>query len=64
MDDTVHVERRTIIVNLLYGNSVGMRLKKFSLYSPSKIALRAILTKTGLRAGGNLPLTSQFSVEQ
>ena len=51
----------TIIVNLLYGNNVGMRLKKLSLYSPSRIAFRATLTNTGLREGGNLPLTSQFS---
>lgn len=53
---------RTVIVNLLYGKSVGMTLKKLSLYSPSKIALRAILASTGLRTGGNLPLVSQFSV--
>lgn len=49
-------------MNLLYGNNVGMRLKKLSLYSPSNIAFSAILTNTGLSAGGNLPLTSQFSV--
>lgn len=51
----------TVIVNLLYGNNRGMRLKKLSSYSPSITALSATCARTGLSDGGNLPFVSQFS---
>ena len=54
--------RLTVIVNLLYGNSVGISEKKSSSYSSRRMARRAILASGGLRAGGNLPLFSHDSV--
>lgn len=54
-------EKRTVIVNLLYGKRVGILAKKCSLYSPWTIASKASCCSLGLIDGGNLPLTSQFS---
>ena len=54
---------RTVIVNLLYGNSRGIILKKLSSYSPRMIAFRATLARMGLIDGGNLPFVSQFSAQ-
>jgi hypothetical protein len=52
---------RTLIVNRLYGNMRGIRLKKLSLYSFNLIALSATDPITGRIPGGNLPFCSQFS---
>ena len=54
------IEELRLMVNLLYGNNTGMRLKKSS-YSSSVTALNATCVSSGLIAGGNLPLFSQFS---
>jgi hypothetical protein len=53
---------RTLMVNLLYGNRLGMRLKKCSSYSSSLMARMAREDSCGLRDGGNLPFWSHFSV--
>lgn len=58
------ITKLTLIVNLLYGNNTGIRLKKWSSYSSSATALRATCASKGLIPGGNLPLWSQFSVQK
>ena len=55
-------EGRTLMVNLLYGNSRGMRLKKLSSYSFSRIALSATCANNGFIVGGNLPFTPHDSI--
>ena len=55
--------KRTLIVNRLYGNIRGIKLKKLSLYSFNLIALSATAPRTGRIPGGNLPFGSQFSVK-
>jgi hypothetical protein len=52
------------MVNRLYGNMRGIKLKKLSLYSFNLIALSATAPSTGRIPGGNLPFGSQFSVKQ
>jgi hypothetical protein len=54
------IEELTLMVNLLYENDAGMRLKKSSYWS-SATALSATYASSGLIAGGNLPLFSKFS---
>jgi len=54
---------RTLIVNRLYGNMRGIKLKKFSLYSFNLIALSATAPRVGRIPGGNLPFGSQFSAK-
>ena len=54
---------RTLIVNRLYGNMRGIKLKKLSLYSFILIALRATDASVGRIPGGNLPFGSQFSAK-
>jgi hypothetical protein len=53
----------TLMVNRLYGNMRGIKLKKLSLYSFSLIALSATPPSTGRIPGGNLPFGSQFSTK-
>lgn len=54
---------RTLIVNRLYGNIRGIKLKKLSLYSFNLIALSATAASVGRIPGGNLPFGSQFSAK-
>lgn len=54
---------RTLIVNRLYGNMRGIKLKKLSLYSFNLIALSATVPSVGRIPGGNLPFGSQFSAK-
>ena len=55
------VKKRTVMVNLLYGNSIGISEKKSSSYSSSLIARMARLASGGFREGGNLPFCSHDS---
>lgn len=55
---------RTLIVNRLYGNMRGIKLKKLSLYSFNLIALSATAPSVGRIPGGNLPFGSQLSAKQ
>jgi hypothetical protein len=54
---------RTLIVNRLYGNMRGIKLKKLSLYSFNLTALSATAASVGRIPGGNLPFGSQFSAK-
>jgi len=54
---------RTLIVNRLYGNMRGIKLKKLSLYSFNLIALSATAPSVGRIPGGNLPFGSQLSAK-
>ena len=49
------------MVNLLYGNNIGISAKKSSSYSSSWIARMARLASGGFREGGNLPFCSHDS---
>jgi hypothetical protein len=54
---------RTLIVNRLYGNMRGIKLKKLSSYSFNLIASSATVPSVGRIPGGNLPFGSQFSAK-
>jgi hypothetical protein len=54
---------RTLIVNRLYGNMRGIKLKKLSLYSFNLIAWSATDPSVGRIPGGNLPFGSQLSAK-
>ena len=56
------VNTRTVMVNLLYGNNIGISAKKSSSYSSSLIARMARLASGGFRDGGNLPFCSHDSM--
>ena len=56
------MKTRTVIVNLLYGNNIGISAKKSSSYSSSLIARMARLASGGLSDGGNLPFCSHDSM--
>ncbi len=56
-------DMHTLIVNRLYGNIRGIKLKKLSLYSFNLIALSATVPSIGRIPGGNLPFGSQFSAK-
>ena len=49
------------MVNLLYGNNIGISAKKSSSYSSNLIARIARLANGGFRDGGNLPFCSHDS---
>jgi hypothetical protein len=55
------VNTRTVIVNLLYGNNIGISAKKSSSYSSNLIARIARLASGGFRDAGNLPFCSHDS---
>ena len=52
------------MVNLLYGNNIGISAKKSSSYSSSLMARMASLASGGLRDGGNLPFCSHDSEDR